>query len=119
MRKIILTIGLIVSFNTEMSAQNKLLHDLGISVNLLLAGFFGALLLVRKEGKTWKDNLLTLITGSFSAAYLAPFISETLNFKSQNSLTFVGFVVGFGSIKIVEFIMEKYFKTKTQDDKSS
>ena len=99
--------------------KNSLLNDLGISINLLLAGFFGALLLVRKEGKTWKDNLLTLVTGSFSAAYVAPFISETLNFTSQNALTFVGFIVGFGSIKIVEFLMEKYFKTQSQDDKSN
>lgn len=99
--------------------KNSFLHDLGISINLLLAGFFGALLLVRKEGKTWKDNLLTLVTGSFSAAYVAPFISETLHFTSQNSLTFVGFIVGFGSIKIVEFIMEKYFKSQSQDDKSN
>lgn len=119
MRKILLTIGLIVSFNTAVVAQNKLLHDLGISLNLLLAGFFGALLLVRKEGKTWKDNVLTLVTGSFSAAYLAPFITETLNFTTQSALTFVGFVVGFGSIKIVEFLMEKYFKTQSQDDKSN
>lgn len=90
--------------------KNSFLYDLGISLNLLLAGFFGALLLVRKEGKTLKDNIMTLITGSFSAAYLAPFIIESLNVQSKNASTFFGFIVGFGSIKIVEVIMEKYFK---------
>lgn len=96
--------------------KNDFLHDLGISVNLLLAGFFGALLLVKKEGKTWKDNLLTLLTGSFSATYLAPFIIETLNITSKTALPFFGFIVGFGSIKIVEFIMEKYFKKENKDE---
>lgn len=119
MKKFILTVVFVLTFNLEILAQNKFLHDLGIPLNVLLAGFFGALLLVRKEGKTWKDNLMILVTGSFSSVYIAPFISETMNFKSQNALTFVGFIVGFGSIRIVEFIMEKYFKTKTQDDKSN
>ncbi len=94
--------------------QNKLLHDLGISLNLLLAGFFGALLLVRKEGKTWKENAMILVTGSFSATYLAPFLAETLGASSQNALTFFGFMTGFSSIKIVEYFMNK-FLTKTDD----
>ncbi len=97
--------------------KNNFLHDLGISLNLLLAGFFGALLLVRKEGKTWKDNLLTLLTGSFTASYIAPFVAETFNVDSQNALTFFGFMTGFGSIKFVEFFMDKFIK-KDKDDNS-
>ena len=95
--------------------KNNFLNDLGISLSLLLAGFFGALLLVKKEGKTLKDNLLTLVTGSFSATYLAPFLIETLNIQSKNAETFFGFVVGFGSIKILDFIMEKYLKNKKNE----
>jgi hypothetical protein len=96
--------------------KNNFLDDLGISLSLLLAGFFGALLLVKKEGKTWKDNLLTLITGSFSATYLAPFLIEMLGIQSKNAETFFGFVVGFGSIKILDFIMEKYFKKENNNN---
>lgn len=95
--------------------KNSLLNDLGISLTLLLAGFFGALLLVKKEGKTLKDNMLTLVTGSFSAAYLAPFLIEILNINSKHAETFFGFVVGFGSIRILDFIMEKYFKNKKDE----
>jgi hypothetical protein len=91
--------------------KNSFLNDLGISITLLLAGFFGALLLVKKEGKSWKDNLLTLVTGSFSAAYLAPFLIEMLNVNTKNAETFFGFVVGFSSIKILDFVMSKYFKS--------
>lgn len=95
--------------------KHSFFDDLGISVNLLLAGFFGALLLVKKEGKTWKDNLLTVLTGSFSATYITPFLLETFNFTSKNANSFFGFVVGFGSIQIMEFIITKYFKKDDND----
>lgn len=90
--------------------MNNFFNGLGIDVRLLLAGFFGALLFVRKEGKTWKDNLLTLVTGATSATFVTPFLVETLSIKASSALSFFGFVVGFGSIRIVEFIMDKYFK---------
>lgn len=95
--------------------KNELLQQLGINIELLLAGFFGALLLVRKEKKSIKENAMTLITGAFSASYIASFIADTFGISSQNALTFVGFVVGFGSIQILEFIMDKYFKKKDND----
>jgi hypothetical protein len=87
------------------------LTEIGISLNLLLAGFFGALLLVKKQGKTWKDNLMTLVTGSFSATYVAPFLLEMLNIQSKNASTFFGFLVGFGSIRILDLVINKYFKS--------
>ena len=90
--------------------NKSFLEDFGIDVRLLLAGFFGALLFVRKEGKTWKDNLLTLVTGATSATFITPFMVETFKINSSNALPFFGFVVGFGSIRIVEFVMDKYFK---------
>lgn len=90
--------------------NSSLFEHLGIDVRLLLAGFFGALLFVRKEGKTWKDNVLTLITGATSATFVTPFVVETLNIKASSALSFFGFVVGFGSIRIVEYFMDKYFK---------
>lgn len=96
--------------------KKNFLEDMGIAPNLLLAGFFGALLLVRKEGKTWKDNLLILITGSFGSAFLTPFVLETLNIKSTTALPFFGFIVGFGCIRIVDFFMDKYFKPKKDDN---
>lgn len=98
--------------------KENFLDHLGIDIRLLLAGFFGALLLVRKEGKTWKDNLLTLITGATSATFLTPFLLEIVRVNSATAYSFFGFIVGFGSIRIVEFIMDKYFKKSTNDSAS-
>jgi hypothetical protein len=89
--------------------KEDFLKEIGISLNLLLAGFFGALLLVKKEGKTWRDNLMTLVTGSFTATYVAPFALEMFNIKSQSASTFFGFIVGFGSIRILDLLITKYF----------
>ena len=113
-RIILLVAFVLINFNV--SAQNNVLKDVGISINLLLAGFFGALLLVKKEGKTWKDNLLTLVTGSFSAVYLTGFILEIFSIKSKNATSFFGFVVGFASIQIMEFVINKYFKKQKSND---
>ena len=99
--------------------KTNFLSELGISLSLLLAGFFGALLLVKKEGKTLKENLMTLLTGSFSATYIAPFLIEMLKIESKKAETFFGFVVGFASIKILDFILEKYLKkdnNKTEEN---
>jgi hypothetical protein len=99
----------------RLKMKNNFLNDLGISLTILLPGFFGALLLVRKEGKSWKQNALTLLTGSFSAAYITPFLIEILNINSKNAEAFFGFVVGFGSIQILDFIIQKYFKIKKNE----
>jgi hypothetical protein len=98
--------------------KDNFLENAGIDIRLLLAGFFGALLLVRKEGKTLKENLMTLLTGAGSATFLTPFLLEFLSIKSTSALSFFGFIVGFGSIRIVEFIMDKYFKPKQKDGNS-
>lgn len=105
-----------LTFTLNSYSQNRLLHDLGISLNLLLAGFFGALLLVRKEGKSFRENIMILITGSFTAAYVAPFIAETFGVTSQNAFTFFGFMTGFGSIKFIEYFMDKFIKNENNDN---
>jgi hypothetical protein len=96
--------------------EDNIFKYLGIDPKLLLSGFFGALLLVRKEGKSWKENVTTLVTGATSATFLTPFILEFFAIQSSAALSFFGFVVGFGSIRIVEFFIDKYFKPKTEDD---
>lgn len=94
----------------------SIFEKLGISVELLISGFFGSLLLIRKEkNQSWKDISINLATGMGSSAYLTPFLVETLNIQSKSATGFFGFVVGFGSIRIVEFIINKYFKTTNTD----
>ena len=111
MNKRITTITLAFSAFASFAAQPANgLAEYGIQIPLLVAGFFGALLLVTKEGKTWKQNALTLLTGAFSSTYLTPFILELFNFTSPSAFAFFGFIVGSSSIKIVDFATDKFFK---------
>ncbi len=101
-------------FLTTMTANagqnSKGLAEYGIQIPLLVAGFFGALLSVTKEGKSFKQNALTLLTGAFSSTYLTPFILELFNFTSPSAFAFFGFIVGSSSIKIVDWTTNKFFK---------
>lgn len=97
-----------VTANAEQTGKG--LADYGIQIPLLVAGFFGALLSVTKEGKTLKQNILTLVTGAFSSTYLTPFILELFNFTSPSAFAFFGFIVGSSSIKIVDWTTNKFFK---------
>lgn len=119
MRNKFILLYLFLHFNASVFSQNSLLKDLGISINLLLVGFFGALLLVKKENKTWKGNLLTLITGSFSATFLTDYILELLSISSPKATSFFGFMVGFASVHIMDFLVNKFFKKEENNDKSN
>lgn len=111
MNKRITTITLAFSGFAAFAGQTaKGLAEYGIQIPLLVAGFFGALLSVTKEGKTLKQNALTLLTGAFSSTYLTPFILELFNFTSPSAFAFFGFIVGSSSIKIVDFATDKFFK---------
>lgn len=81
---------------------------IGLDLKVLLAGFFGALLLLRKQKKTKIENILTLLTGSFSAGYIAPFLAQLMNVEHPDILTFIGFVVGYGGIQVMDKIIAKF-----------
>lgn len=110
MRKKLIVFVLLVAYNTHVFSQsNKGLSDYGISIPLLVAGFFGALLSVTRETKSFKQNVLIVITGAFSSMYLTPFILELFNYTSPSALGFFGFIVGTSSIKVVNFLTDKFF----------
>jgi hypothetical protein len=112
MKKKVITLILLLSINSNIFAQsNKGLAEYGIQIPLLVAGFFGALLSVTKEGKTLKQNVLTVVTGAFSSTYLTPFILELFNYTSPSAFAFFGFIVGSSSIKVVDFVTNKFFNT--------
>jgi uncharacterized membrane protein YeaQ/YmgE (transglycosylase-associated protein family) len=95
--------------------MKDLFEDFGINISLLLAGFFGSLLLVKKEGGGWKESIMTLLTGAFAASYLTPLILEPINVTNQNVMTGVGFLVGFGGLKIAQTLLYKYTKNIKND----
>jgi uncharacterized membrane protein YeaQ/YmgE (transglycosylase-associated protein family) len=95
--------------------MKDLFEDFGINISLLLAGFFGSLLLVKKEGGGWKQSIMTLLTGAFAASYLTPLILEPINVTNQNVMTGVGFLVGFGGLKIAQTLLYKYTKNIKND----
>lgn len=90
--------------------MKDLFEEFGINISLLLAGFFGSLLLVKKEGGGWKQSLMTLLTGAFAASYLTPLMLEPINVTNENVMTGVGFLVGFGGLKIAQTLLSKYLK---------
>lgn len=96
--------------------MKDIFESFGLNVSVLLAGFFGALLLVKKQKKSLTENLMTLVTGSFSAGYVAPFLANLLNIQHPDALTFMGFVVGYGGIQLMDVIMNRYVKKKVDGD---
>lgn len=111
MKKRLTTIILLLTSLVTFANQTaKGLAEYGIQIPLLVAGFFGALLSVSKEGKTWQQNTMTLLTGAFSATYLTPFLLELFKFTSLSAFSFFGFIVGSSSIKIVDYATNRFFK---------
>ena len=62
------------------------LRDLGINIGLLVAGFAGSLLTVKRDGhKDWFTTVTSLLAGTLSANYLTPIVVDA--FKMQNTNT--------------------------------
>lgn len=100
---------MLVSVTSYAGQVTKGLAEYGIQIPLLVAGFFGGLLAVRKEGKSWQQNLLTLLTSASASTYLTPFLLELFNYTSPSAFAFFGFIVGSSSIKVVDWVTSKFF----------
>jgi hypothetical protein len=86
------------------------MNKYGIDIALLVSGFAGAILFLKKIGeKSISSGFLSLISGSLCANYLTPFISDLLHI-SGDSRYGVGFVLGYIGLKGVEKIANKLLK---------
>jgi hypothetical protein len=84
--------------------------DLGFNIGLALSGLLGSLVTIWRSKKKMnvKEQALSLIAGTLSANYLTPLVISFMDLK-DNTQFGVAFVVGFGGLKAVEYVYEKYF----------
>jgi len=83
------------------------LQELGINIGLMIGGFFGSLITIKKK-RDFKEQFLSIVTGTMSANYLAPVLIDWMNLTGSSQYG-TAFIVGFGGLKLVEAIYEKMF----------
>jgi hypothetical protein len=90
--------------------MKEFLMDLGFNIGLALSGLLGSLVTIWRSKKKMnvKEQALSMIAGTLSANYLTPLVISFMDLK-DNTQFGVAFVVGFGGLKAVEYVYEKYF----------
>lgn len=90
--------------------MREFLLGIGINVGLAVSGFFGSLLLVgQQKNQNVKEQIVSIIGGTMSANYLTPLAIDSFNITNQSLHYGVGFVIGFGGLKVVEHFYNKWF----------
>jgi len=88
--------------------MNWNLSEIGINIGLMVGGFFGSLITIKKN-RDLKEQLLSVVTGTMSANYLSPLIIDWFELTGSSQYG-TAFIVGFGGLKMVEAIYDKFFK---------
>lgn len=89
------------------------LMSIGMNVGLAVSGFFGSLMLVGKQKEqNLREQIFSVIGGTMSANYLTPVVIDTFKLQTDSLQYGVAFVIGFGGLKVVEFVYEKWFTKK-------
>jgi len=88
--------------------MNWSLSEIGINIGLMVGGFFGSLITIKKN-RDLKEQLLSVVTGTMSANYLSPLIIDWFELTGSSQYG-TAFIVGFGGLKVVEAIYDKFFK---------
>jgi hypothetical protein len=90
--------------------MREFLMDLGFNIGLAMSGLLGSLVTIWRSKKKMniKEQALSLIAGTLSANYLTPLVISFMDLK-DNTQFGVAFVVGFGGLKAVEYVYDKYF----------
>ena len=83
------------------------LSEIGINIGLMIGGFFGSLITIKKK-RSIKEQLLSVVTGMMSANYLSPVIIEYMSLEGSSQYG-TAFIVGFGGLKVVEAFYDKFF----------
>lgn len=90
--------------------------NIGLNIGLAVSGFFGSLLLVGKQKQhNLRDQIFSVIGGTMSANYLTPIVIDSLNLEKESLHYGVAFVIGFGGLKVVEFLSEKWVSKNGMD----
>lgn len=100
--------------------MKSFLDEIGINIMQSVAGLFGSLLFLGKEGaKNIKQSLFAIITGTASANYLTPVVIELTKIENTKYENGIAFILGFLGLKGVEAISKRFFKEKVQNGSTS
>ncbi len=90
--------------------MKEFLMDLGFNIGLAMSGLLGSLVTIWRSKKKMnvKEQALSMIAGTLSANYLTPLVISFMDLKDSTQFG-VAFVVGFGGLKAVEYVYDKYF----------
>lgn len=92
------------------------LMGIGINIGLAVSGFFGSLLLVgQQKQQNVREQIVSILGGTMSANYLTPIVIEAAKFENDSLNYGVAFVIGFGGLKVVETIYNKWFNKGGQN----
>lgn len=95
-----------------------MLKEIGINIALIVAGFFGSLLMISKKATdNIKSTLTSMGAGVASANYLTPLVIDLFKIEKQTYTLSIAFILGFLGLKGVELVISKFFKNGT-DSKS-
>lgn len=95
------------------------LKEIGINIALIIAGFFGSLLMISKKStENIKSTLTSIGAGVASANYLTPLFIDIFKIEKQTYTLSIAFILGFLGLKGVEFVISKFVKNG-DDVKSS
>ena len=87
------------------------LEEFGINLSLSLAGFFGSLLVIGKNGiHDFRTMFISMLGGVASANYLTPVVCDMLHIEKLNYQFSVAFLLGFMGLKGIEKIVLRLFK---------
>ena len=85
----------------------KYLDDFGIHLALVIAGMFGAFVMMgKKEELNFWHKLVSVISGGGVANYLTPLVFDLVNLP-QDIQYGVGFILGYFGLESVKFILHK------------
>ena len=91
--------------------MSDILKDIGINIGLIVAGFFGSLLMVNKNSAdNLKSTFASIIAGVASANYLTPLVIDMLRIEKQTYTLSIAFILGFLGLKGVEMVTSKFMK---------
>lgn len=89
--------------------MKEFLISIGLNIGLAVSGFFGSLLLVGKQkNQNLREQVFSVIGGTMSANYLTPVVIDLLGIDGESLQYGFAFVIGFGGLKIVEVVYERY-----------
>lgn len=85
----------------------KTLDDVGVHLALIIAGMFGAFVMMGKKSElTFWQKFVAVVSGGGIANYLTPLVFELFNLPSDIQYG-MGFLLGYGGLESVKWAMFK------------